>query len=204
MQFVESSDEEGKERKLNVGERKFGEHGILKLKSHEGDKKAPKEDENAFEKDEKALGADKKVPEEEKKKVSEGETWMCGILPKPILKYAEAVKKLPKTPEVYMEQHRACEAEKKVPAALQRTYPFHFSIHPSTYRNHPPSHSSWSNILMCWSKESDWGHGSDANWMNGDVRGTSAVYRCGKGSRSCKEIGVPGYKPQWERQVTCR
>ena len=84
-----------------------------------------------------------------------------------------------KTPEDYMEEHRACEAEKKVPTALQRTDPFHFSIHPSTYRNHPPSHSSCSCKLICWSKEGDWGHASDADWMNGDVRGTSAMFRCG-------------------------
>jgi len=84
-----------------------------------------------------------------------------------------------KTPEDYMEEHRACEAEKKVPTALQRTDPFHFSIHPSTYRNHPPSHSSCSSKLICWSKERDWGHASDAAWMNGDVRGTSAMFRCG-------------------------
>ena len=56
-----------------------------------------------------------------------------------------------KTPEDYMEEHRACEAEKIVPTALQRTNPFHFSIHPSTYRNHSPSHSSCSSKLICWS-----------------------------------------------------
>ena len=84
-----------------------------------------------------------------------------------------------KTPEDYMEEHRACEAERIVPTALQRTNPFHFSIHPSTYRNHPPSHSSCSSKLICWSKEGDWGHASDADWMNGDVRGTSAMFRCG-------------------------
>ena len=193
MQFVGSSDEESTERKLKVGERKFGEHGILKLKSHEGDKKAPKEYENAFEKDEKALGEDKKVPEEEKKMVSEGENWMCGILPKPILAAKKLPEKIRKTPpEVYMEQHRACEAEEKVPAALQRTFPFHFSIHPLTYRNHPPSHSSWSSMLMCWSKENDWGHGSDANWMNGDVGGTSAVYRCGERLEKLQRNGRSG------------
>ena len=88
-------------------------------------------------------------------------------------------KKPRKTPEDYMKEHRACEAERIVPTALQRTNPFHFSIHPSTYRNHPPSHSSCSSKLICWSKEGDWGHASDADWMNGDVRGTSAMFRCG-------------------------
>ena len=100
MQLVESSDEERLERKKDeesaerkkdeeraerkkagasavTSERRFGSHGILKLKSSEHRAEADRSE------------ADKKIPEEEGKNVAEGEKTVAedknGILPAPIL-----------------------------------------------------------------------------------------------------------------------
>ena len=91
MQLVESSDEERAERKKDeesaerweagasavTSERRFGSHGILKLKSSEHRAEADRSE------------ADKKTPEEEGKNVAEGEKTVAedknGILPAPIL-----------------------------------------------------------------------------------------------------------------------
>ena len=91
MQLVESSDEERAERKKDkesaerwkagasagTSERRFGSHGILKLRSSEHRAEADRSE------------ADKKIPEEEGKNVAEGGKTVAedknGISPAPIL-----------------------------------------------------------------------------------------------------------------------
>ena len=111
MQLVESSDEERAERKKDeesaerweagasavTSERRFGNHGILKLKSSEHRVKQQLK-QTAAEAD--RSEADKKTPEEEGKNVAEGEKTVAedknGILPAPILTQTCPIKN-PKT-----------------------------------------------------------------------------------------------------------
>ena len=101
MQLVESSEEERAERKKDeesaerweagasavTSERRFGSHGILKLKSSEHRESMILQAAAAAEAD--RSEADKKTPEEEGKNVAEGEKTVAedknGILPAPIL-----------------------------------------------------------------------------------------------------------------------